>query len=155
MARRASGAGRCAPRAPITPHIIQGTWTARRFPGCSTFAAHCERLARAFAGARPRARKRPLAEMWAAIEYRSQLLCDLRPHRDAIVPLLIEVGARAAHWVRSPGDWEPDPAAPPRDQVSSLIRHLFERYPVPRLFASSWWPERGSGRDWDAFGWYL
>src|SRR5688572_8848092 len=110
MKRRASAARRRALSAPITPHIIQGTWTARRFPGNPTFAAHCAQLARAFAGARPRARKQGAAAMWAAIEERSDILSRLCPHRDALVPLLLEIGARASRWVRSPDDWEPDPA---------------------------------------------
>lgn len=154
MSRRLRPA-RVLGHAPITARIIQGTWTARSFPGSPMFAAHCAALAAAFAGARPRARKRPLEELWTVVEERSTILERLHVHRDGVVALLNDVGARAARWVRSPLEWWPDRTATARGQVSDLIRHLFERYPAPRFFESTWWPRRPRHRDRVGFGWYV
>lgn len=151
MAR--SHKARLRQRGPITPHIIQYGHPGRIDAG-PVLADNVARLARAFPRARYRARKQPMADLFAAVEERSCALHELHHSGHRLVPLLIDIGARAAHWLRPIDDWRPRSSAP-TEQISQLVRHLFQGYPTPAPFDEVWWPGRGRRRDPVAFGWYV
>ena len=125
-------------------------------PGTDEFAANCRRLAGAFKGARYRTRKAPVEALFAVVEERSAILERL-PDKYRIVPFLIRIAMHQDDWVRPPQEWAPSVSIP-FAQVSDLMAHLFERYPVPRFFERVWWPgdrKDLKNRNWLAFAWYV
>ncbi|QDU47429.1 hypothetical protein Mal52_59600 [Symmachiella dynata] len=46
----------------------------------------------------------------------------------------------ADQWERSPEQWRP-PCGSAHEQLSSLVHHLFDRYPVPSFLTNVWWAD--------------
>ncbi len=61
---------------------------------------------------------------------------------NTFIRALLVVSLRYSQWIRPPEEWKADSHNPHR-QFSSLIRHLFAKYPVP-VFMDSCWFERES-----------
>lgn len=150
MSRRASK--RHLP--PITSAIIQGRFPHSHYPGPALFAANCRELARAYALSRGRARLLPAARLFGAVERHSRILHQLRHARYKVVPYLIDVAGRSAHWLREPEDFRPR-TSHGRDQLAELVRHLFESYRVPGWLRAALTPQRGRPGRAPAFGWYV
>jgi len=53
------------------------------------------------------------------------------------VDALIKLNARRWHWIAALDDWRPN-SHNARRQFSSLVRHLFARYPVPGFMDQAW-----------------
>lgn len=139
---------------PITTQIIEGRWKGRRFPGTPRFVANCRKLAGAYRGNAARPHHGPTVELFAAIERASIILDGTNAGTHHVVELALRMARHHAYWVRPLDAWSP--AAPDSlDQLSELVRHLFERYPAPRFFEHAWRPRRGGRTDWQAFEWYI
>ncbi|QJE96021.1 PcfJ domain-containing protein [Luteolibacter luteus] len=48
------------------------------------------------------------------------------------------MAAFSCNWIRSPQDWNPGSDLPVEEQWSSLLRHLFAKWPVPAFMDSVW-----------------
>ncbi len=81
--------------------------------------------------------------LFQAVALRSDLLHVAHPLERDIVPALIRVARYHRFWIREVPDWEGAAGLPPGEQWSSLLRHLFAKYPMPRFFDSAW---RAAGR---------
>jgi hypothetical protein len=152
---------RCSSRRPprtpseaITTLVIERRWQGRRLPGSACFVANCRLLAKSYRARTRRPRHAPVIALFATLERESIILDSLRPDRHKIVAVLLRLASYAAAWVRPVEDWRPASASG-ESQFCDLIRYLFERYPAPAFFHSSWYPVRRGGFDWTAFGWYL
>ena len=138
----------------VTPHIVQGSGADAQFYGRDVFARNCHELARAFRSSRYRARKQPVADLFAAVESRTTILHELPARRHRVVPLLVQIGSMHPLWKRALADWQPKCTAA-INQLVGLVRYLFQLYPASAFFDKSWRPKRGEARDWRSFAWYV
>jgi hypothetical protein len=72
------------------------------------------------------------------LESCSRILTELHPNELPVVSMVLRVAAYHQHWLRLPEDWKPVIHETAREQWSSLLRHLFERYPVPKCLEAAW-----------------
>lgn len=154
MSRRATKPRPQAPHCLITPAIIQGRNSPQYRAAPTIFEANCRQLALAYAGARPGTRKLAAARLFAAVEAGSSILHELRPTRYKVVPYLIELAARSAHWIREPEDFRPS-AEHPILQVLTLMRHLFARYSAPAWLEQALVPRRGALPRGPELSWFI
>ena len=76
--------------------------------------------------------------LWQVVANHTDLLRQLHPSEIDFTSVLLRMAAYAAHWRRLPESWKPDALASPREQWVDLLRHLFQAYELPGLFASAW-----------------
>lgn len=130
--------------------LDQGLWKARQIHP-APLRAHCralnaERLSIGIAGDVATCRA-----LFAAVEGRSRILHDIPPATCAVTQVVLRLVAYASHFVRPVDEWCPDPGAAATSQLTSLISHLFEKWPVPSCFAAAWYqpgPRMSIERDW-------
>jgi len=120
--------------------IIEGrAWVASKIRNLH-FRKSCRILNRTFRG------KAPLTDLlrpWCRDLLLPVARCsDLlsKPHALSwqIIPALVRVAAFSCNWVRAPSDWKPETGISPEEQWSSLLRHLFAKWPVPAFMDSVW-----------------
>ncbi|MBK1881908.1 PcfJ domain-containing protein [Luteolibacter pohnpeiensis] len=82
---------------------------------------------------------------------RSRLMTDTHPSEFPLVPVLVRIAAYSSNWIRQPEAWNPIEGLSAKETLSSLLDHLFVRWPVPGFFKSAWL-EKGDlkylERDW-------
>jgi hypothetical protein len=128
-------------------------WTACRVRNLN-LRAHCRVMGRARAAQSAlccAAAFRLFARLCEILESRSRILTELHPNVLPAVPALFRMAACHARVIRDPETWVPDTASPPEAQWASLVRHLFEKWPVSPVFAKAWFtigPVRHIERDW-------
>jgi len=126
-------------RRSCTAAIVLGVYPKRRLPGGKLFQHYCQRLQAAF----PRCKyqrtgkfARTFAYLCYTMETHSRIFDEYPRAHGKLIPMLLSLAQREGEWIRPLGSWKPDPEATGKEQYSSLLEHLFIKYPPPNFFKS-------------------
>jgi hypothetical protein len=154
MSRRSSLQQSSARSSLITPRIIEGRYARAHYPGTAIFAENCRELASAYRLSRGRPKLLPAARLFGAVERYSRILHQLRHDQHKVVPYLIDVAGHSEAWVCAPEEFRPR-TTHGRDQITELVRYLFEAYRPPGWLRAAAHTGRGRPGQAPAFGWYV
>ena len=101
------------------------------------------------------AMRRSLCKLLLAVKDKADFLLEgisFAGRSYAYVDALIKINERRWQWIARLDDWKPA-THNGRRQFSSLLRHLFARYPVPAFMDQAWF--RTDARDEDYRRWFV
>ena len=128
-------------RRPLMASVIAGqpTLSVRRLPSNKVYRHHYERLLTAFPPCkRPRRSHttKALQRLCTVLETQSRVFDAFPVHHEKLIPKLISLAQQSADWLRLPETWESSIRDSAKQQLGSLLEHLFVKFPPPTAFKS-------------------